>query len=166
MLPARYDPFIATPFRSLRRDLDRIFEDFFRDVGTPQEIEVMPPRLDLVEKPTGYEILADLPGVDPADIKVSITGNTLRIEGEKREARAEGEPEGRTHVRERMFLRYQRSIDLPEEVDASRVQANLRNGVLRLTIPRSEAAKSRTIEVKVEGKPAKPDIGGEKKKVA
>jgi len=127
----------------------------------------MPLRLDLVEKPTGYEILADLPGVDPGDIKVSITGNTLRIEGEKREERAEGEPEGKTYVRERRFLRYQRAIDLPEEVDASKVQANVRHGVLRLTIPRSEAARSRTIEVKVEGKPAKPEIGpGEKKKVA
>ena len=165
MLPARYDPFIGMPFRSLRRDLDRIFEDFFRDVGTPQEIEAMPPRLDLIEKPTGYEILADLPGVDPSDIKVSITGNTLRIEGEKREERTEGE--GKTYVRERSFLRYQRSLDLPEEVDASKVQANLRHGVLKLTIPRSEAAKSRMIEVKVEGKPAKPDMGpGEKKKVA
>src|SRR5579872_7413907 len=91
MLPARYDPFFS-PFHVLKRDMERTFGDFFRDLGmtpTPDLEDTFEPRLDLVETDEGYKLRADLPGVDPRDVKVNLVGNTLTIEGEKREEKEE-----------------------------------------------------------------------------
>jgi HSP20 family protein len=177
MLPTRYDPFFGSfsPFLSLRREMDRLFSDFMRDVPQTsiEETDVaIAPRLDLVETGEGYQLQADLPGVDAKDVKVNVMGNTLTIEGEKKEEREEGGGEGTTRFRERVWRRYQRSITLPESVDASKIQATLRNGVLLLRVPKSEAAKPRQIEVKA-GTGAKEIEAGEpraeaekKKKVA
>jgi HSP20 family protein len=174
MLPSLHDPLFLTPFRSFRRDLDRVFEDFFKDLGTsswPEMTELaVSPRLDCVEKAEDYEIRADLPGVDPKDLAVTVTGNTLRIEGEKTEEQVEGEQEGKAHVRERRYARYERSISLPEEIDASKVTAKLRHGVLKLVLPKKTQARARNVAITVEGetppKAGQIEVKGEGKKVA
>jgi HSP20 family protein len=154
MLPTRYDPLLGmSPLLSFRRDMDQLFSDFFRDVapaGEGQEPDMaIAPRLDLVEKMDGYEVQAELPGVDADDVKVNVTGNTLMIEAEKREESEEaGEAEGTMRLRERVYRRYQRAITLPESIDAGKIDASLRNGVLTLVLPKSEQAKPRQIQVK------------------
>jgi HSP20 family protein len=169
MLPARYDPFGFSGIFSLRRDIDRLFRDFMRDFETPTEGEelggganMLSPRLDVVEQNDRFILTAEMPGVDPKDLKVEVTGSTLSIQGEKREKRRDGE--------ERQW-RYQRTLTLPETIDAGKIQANLRNGILELSLPRSEAARPKQIQVKVEGGPKQIEaqqkpVEGQKKKEA
>ena len=168
MLPARYDPFFS-PFHVLKRDMERTFGDFFRDLGmtpTPDLEDTFEPRLDLVETDEGYKLRADLPGVDPRDVKVNLVGNTLTIEGEKREEKEEGERTSATYFRERRWSRFQRSLTLPETIDASKIKATVRHGVLELTVPKSEQARPRAIEVQVAGEIEAPTpVKGVEKKV-
>jgi len=159
MLPARYEPFSGLPLFSLRRDIDRLFSDFMRDFTTQGDVDnadagemnAIAPRLDLVEKGDAYMLRADMPGVSPKDVKVQVTGDTLTIEGETREERGEGGDGGAERFRERVWRRYQRAVTLPDSIDASRIEANLRHGVLTLTLPKSEQARPRQIDVKIGG---------------
>lgn len=162
MLPMRYDLFGSFPsLFSLRRDIDRLFGDFLKDfsamtdldLGKMGDVTTIAPRFDLVEKGDAYTLRADLPGVEPQDLKVQVVGNTLVLEGEKREERPEGEESGTERFRERVWRRYQRALTLPETIDSSRIEASLRSGVLTLVLPKSEEARPRQIEVKVDGGP-------------
>lgn len=105
------------------------------------------PHLNVWEDEQAIHVEADLPGVDPAKIDVTVTeGNQLTIRGE----RALLEFEGATWVRqERPSGEFLREIGLPSLVNADAVQANYDNGVLKLTLPKHEAVKPRKIEVKV-----------------
>ncbi|HZU99216.1 MAG TPA: Hsp20/alpha crystallin family protein [Planctomycetota bacterium] len=157
MLPSRYDPF-QVPFFSLRRDVDRLFREFLRDLGGTSEVTGegemrLAPRLDMEEKGDRILLRAELPGVDPKNVKIQVLGNTLRIEGEQR---AEDETQ-------RVYRRYESSITLPDMVDASKIQATSKNGILTLALPRSQQAKPREIPVNVEGAAKQIEVkGGEK----
>jgi HSP20 family protein len=152
MLPARLDSFRGYPIFSFRRDIDRLLGDFLRELGAaPAELEsvegALAPTMDVTEVENGYEVEADLPGIDPKDIKVEVTGNTLTILGERREEKEERE--GTARLRERSSRRYFRSITLPEAVDPGKISAEFENGCLCITVPKSERAQRRAIDVKV-----------------
>jgi HSP20 family protein len=160
MLPVRYDFFSGSPsLFSLRRDIDRLFAEFMKDftnlnesdTGEIGDVNAIAPRFDLVEKGGAYMLRADMPGVDAKDVKVQVTGNTLTIEGEHRDERSEGGDGDTERLHERVWRRYQRSLTLPETVDASKIEATLQNGVLTLTLPRTEQARPRQIEVRADG---------------
>ena len=89
-------------------------------------------------------VLAQVPGIDPKEVSLTLTGDLLTLEG-KREA---GKAEASSYQRhERDYGTFSRSVRLPFEVDASKVTANGENGVLRITLPRSEASKPRKISI-------------------
>ena len=135
------------PFGALWQEINDVQDEFNKwfaaaHAGRP------PPRSPSGRTRTRCHAEADLPGLDPAKIEVTVNeGNQLTIQGE----RPATEVPGAVWVRqERPFGKFVRSITLPALVDADRVEAKYENGVLRLTLPKHEAAKPRKIVVKGE----------------
>ena len=149
------------PISNLRHEVDRLFEDFDWRLGrTPFRRPVfdletfrrhasgLPTAVDLVEKGATYEVTAELPGMDEKDVKVEIQNGTLRITGEKREEKTEERTD--YYLRERSYGAFERSFVLPEDVEAERIEASFRKGVLTVKLPRKPEAQAevRKIEVK------------------
>jgi HSP20 family protein len=138
-----------TPFATLPGLLDEVFNDGMfgwldRDVtGTRW------PRVDITEEENEYRIRADVPGVDKSSIKVSVENGLLTIRGEKKEEHKEHK-KGNYAYFERSFGTFSRSFNLPDHVDEANVKALCKDGVLELTLHKTEAARPKTIEVKVE----------------
>jgi HSP20 family protein len=138
--PFRTDGFALAPFA----DLDRLVERAF---GGLPVASTHAPAADLVETPEALELSVDLPGHDPASIKVDLEGDTLTIRSERKH---QGEQKGEGYRRyERAFGTYARSFVLPGTFDPAATQARYVNGVLTVTVPKKEEAKPRSIEVKV-----------------
>jgi HSP20 family protein len=109
--------------------------------------DALAPAADVLEDEAGYRVVLDLPGLDPAALKLDLEEDTLTVQGErKRPALAAGETAHRT---ERSFGTYLRSFRLPRTVDGARVEARYEAGVLTVALPKREDAKPRTIAVKV-----------------
>lgn len=150
------------PFDTLRRQVDRLFDEFDRPWHLPfsrHGLETTPlwqggpsrmPAVDVVEKENSFEITAELPGLDEKDVEVKLVGNSLVIKGEKRQEHKE-EKDG-YHLSERSYGSFQRSFALPDGVDREKIDAKFGKGVLRVSLPKqpgtSDAAK--TISVKAE----------------
>lgn len=108
-----------------------------------------------VEDAKGHVLLTlDLPGVSKSDLKIETEGNLLHISGERKKATRE-EQDG-TWYSERRYGRFERTFTLPETVDAGKIQANFRDGVLQVYLPKAEAARSREIPISSE----EPTPGG------
>ena len=103
--------------------------------------------VDVIEEKEQYILKADMPGIKKEDIKVSLEDNILTIEAE-RKSEAEAQDK-QIHRIERSFGRYQRSLNLGTNVDAGKIKANYKDGVLELFVPKSEEVKPKTIEVQV-----------------
>jgi len=130
---------------SLRNEMNRLFDDFFPQAENLERLTWMPP-LDVSEKDDQVKVIAELPGVDPKDVKVELTGNVLSIRGEKK---SEKESKGDSWLQvERSFGSFQRSIVLPDGVDAEKVKASAHDGVLTIEIAKTEAVRPRSISVK------------------
>ena len=103
------------------------------------------PDVDIAENPDSYEIHAELPGMREEDINLTLNNNVLTVSGEKKR---EVKEEKDNFVRvERSYGKFERSFSLPNNIAADRVAANYADGVLKITLPKSEEAKSRTIKV-------------------
>jgi HSP20 family protein len=141
------------PFESLRREVDRLFEDFqlgsWRSPFGRSLFDVQPfwrgevgwgkaPAVDIVEKEKVYEITAELPGMDESNIDVKFSDGTLTIKGEKRD---EKEEKKNYCLSERRYGSFQRSFGVPDGVDADKIEANFKNGVLTVTLPKTEQAQ-------------------------
>ena len=140
----------VAPFNDLNRirsEIDRIFQDPFSLVtqGT-SFFEGWTPALDIYEDKDKYVAKAELPGMKKEDIDVSLEGDTLTISGERKQE--EEKKEGDTYRSERYFGRFQRIVTLPAAVDANKIQATYKDGVLTVTVPKTEEAKPKQIEVK------------------
>jgi len=154
---ARTPGFARDPFTSFRREMDRLFEDFFapaeaRSFAAPGAGQrSVSPSIDIHESEQAYTISAELPGIDPKDVELDLHDNTLTLRGEKRSERTEDD-RGR-HYTERSYGRFERTIPLPAEVDAERVEASYESGVLKVTLPKNMQArdKSRRIEIRGTG---------------
>jgi HSP20 family protein len=151
------------PFETLRREVDRLFEDFDRGFWTAPfrrsifDIEpfwkrelTLPaaPAVDIVEKEKAYEVTAELPGMDEKNIEVKLANGGLTIKGEKEEEKEEKKKEYYLH--ERRFGSFERSFAIPEGVDTDKIEASFKKGVLTVTLPKKpEAIKpEKKIEVK------------------
>jgi HSP20 family protein len=145
------------PFESLRREVDRLFDDFqvgsWRLPFARTVFDVEPfwrggelswgkaPAVDIVDKEKAYEIAAELPGMDESNIDVKFSDGTLTIKGEKRDEREEKEKD--YYLSERRYGSFQRSFGVPGGVDADKIEANFKNGVLTVTLPKiADAQKS------------------------
>jgi len=152
-------PFGRDPFSSFRYEMDRLFDDFFapttgegRHLAAPaQAAALVRPSIDVDETDQAYRVSAELPGLNEKDVELNLRDNALTISGEKRSEREE-EKGGRRYA-ERSFGRFERTIPFPMEVDADRIDAVFRNGVLTVTLPKNEKAqdKTRRIEVRSQG---------------
>ena len=131
----------------IRNEIDRLFEDPAGLLtGSTSFFEGWTPPVDIYEDKDKYIAKAHLPGMRPEDIKLSLDGDTLTISGERK--RVEKRQEGESYRSELYFGRFQRSVTLPARVDANRIQATYQTGVLTVTVPKSEEAKPKQIEVK------------------
>ncbi|ALK97829.1 hypothetical protein AB595_16360 [Massilia sp. WF1] len=132
------------------RLVESMFQDFFAPMaqaGRWADEGLAMPRLDVSENDKAFEVKAELPGVKKDDVKVSIDGQRVTIEGECQEANEQREGEQVVYS-ERSTRRYQRSFTLPAEVDDAGAQARLEDGILMLTLPKRQggAAKRLTIQ--------------------
>lgn len=131
---------------SLNRVLDQVFEGSWNGDAANR---VWMPALDVVEKRDAYIVIAELPGVHQSQIELTFEQNVLTIRGEKRVAfDPSKEGELRVYASERAMGTFQRAIRLPEFVDGERSSAEMRNGLLTITIPKVIAAQPRKIEIK------------------
>ena len=150
-VPIRRDE--ESPFVSLRREMDSLFDNFFRGFDMePFESRLggFSPRIDVTEDGKKIKISAELPGMDEKDIDLSIQNDMLTIKGEKKE---EKEDKGKDYYRmERSYGSFVRTIPLPVEVDTAKVEAKFKKGVLSITLPKTAEAVAETkkISVKVE----------------
>jgi len=142
-----------SPFREferMRRDMDRLWESFFegglRKKG--EEGGEWFPALDVSETKNDIVVKTEVPGLDPKEIDISLTDGILTIKGEKKQEKEEKEEN--YHLIERSFGTFSRSIRLPREVQSDKINATYKNGVLKVTLPKSEEAKKKEIKIKVE----------------
>lgn len=105
------------------------------------------PPVDIFEEPDSIRILAEVPGVKPEDVKLSVEGNVLTVQGTKHQTAEE--KTDRVHRYERTYGTFERSFTLPSTVDAEKIKASYESGVLTITLPKAEKAKPRQIEVAV-----------------
>jgi HSP20 family protein len=105
------------------------------------------PPVDIFEEKDAIRIMAEVPGVKPEDVKISLEGNVLTVHGQKQQ-RAEERTE-RVHRYERTYGEFERTFSLPATVDASKITAAYEHGILTLTLPKIEQAKPRQIQVEV-----------------
>lgn len=108
------------------------------------------PACDVVEDAGSVKIVAELPGVKPEEVKVSIENNTLTIRGEKQQV-TEDDKAGQVHRYERRYGSFERTFALPSTVDAEKIDARYDNGVLTVELPKVERARPRQIAVKRAG---------------
>lgn len=129
------------PFALLRREMDELFDHFFRGFDIePFENRVsgFTPRVNVTETDREINVSAELPGIDEKDIDVSLNNDILTLKGEKKE---EKEDKGKDYYRmERSFGSFSRSIPVPAEVDTEKVTAKFRKGVLTITMPKTKKA--------------------------
>lgn len=143
---ARWDPFREA--LSLREAMDRLFEESFVRPARgwlSSELGLTVP-VDMYETDDNVLISAAVPGLKPEDVDISITGNTLTMKGEFR-SKEEGK-RGSVHFQERRYGKFQRSIALPTGVDTDAAEAEFEDGVLKVTLPKTEKAKPKQIPVK------------------
>jgi len=151
------------PLESLHREIDRLFDGFGRDLWRPafrrSAFDIEPfwrremtvtgaPAVDIVEKDGAYEIVADLPGLNEKSVEVQVANGNLTIKGEKKEEREEKKKD--YYLQERHFGSFERTFGLPEDIDAEKIAAGFKKGVLTVTLPKKlEAQKpAKKIEVK------------------
>lgn len=132
-----------------KNNLD-IFGDFETLLGYPRYGSVnrlASPQLDMHEDQSGYVIKADLPGIKKEEIEITLTDNVLSLKGERKEE-TEKTGEGWSHT-ERWTGAFERLIEFPVEVDASKVAASFKDGVLEVKVPRAESAKPKQLKIEV-----------------
>lgn len=142
------------PFYAMRREMDRLFDNFWGGSGLApfggfmEQYGAFNPRVDVTENDKEIKVAAELPGLDEKDVEVSLSNDMLTISGEKK---AEKEDKGENYYRlERSYGSFQRVIPLPAEIEADKVEATFKNGVLQITLPKLHpgADVSKKIQIK------------------
>lgn len=146
MLRRRYGSF-ESPWQEmerLRREMNTLFDRSF--AGREERVAPGYPSLNVWTSEDGAVVTAELPGVNPEDIDISVEGDTLSLSGSRQpEALQEG---GTYHRRERRAGRFSRAFRLPFQVEADKVEAVFEKGVLHISLPRAEDEKPRRIAIK------------------
>jgi len=133
---------------SLRDELDRLFESPWADFArSSQLLSGWTPAVDVHEDKDNFVVHAELPGMKREEIEVALHDGTLSISGERKTEKKFEEAE--VYRAERFFGKFQRTVTLPAPVAADRVKAQYKDGILTITLPKTEAAKPKQIEVNV-----------------
>jgi HSP20 family protein len=141
-------PWRPFEFEKMRREMDRLWDSFFESKPTRRVGEgEWAPSLDISETKGDLVVKAELPGIDPKEIDISLNEGILTIKGEKMQEKEEKE-EG-YHLVERSYGSFTRSIRLPREIQSEKINASYKNGVLKITLPKTEEAKKKEVKIKV-----------------
>jgi HSP20 family protein len=135
---------------NLERQLNTIFNTpFISSSGRAEDLGFAGagPAIDIMEDQEAFYLTADLPGFNQENVQVRYENRTLTLSGERRQEETNGV---RYHRTESFTGRFQRSFSLPFDIDVEKIEAELKNGVLTITLPKQEASKPRQISVKVE----------------
>jgi HSP20 family protein len=129
--------------------MDRLLERFFGEPsGAEGPLAKWTPRTDVIEASDSMTITAELPGLEAKDVEISLSGDLLTIKGEKKQEKEEKDEY--RHVVERTYGAFSRMVRLPAPVAADKIKATVKNGVLTVTLPKTEEAKPKAIPVAVE----------------
>jgi HSP20 family protein len=140
------------PFLTMQRRMNRLFDEFWKDPMDMQPFEgfesSFSPRVDMIEDEKEIRVTAELPGMDAKDIDISLQQDVLTLRGEK--SSEHEEKKGQYHRIERSYGSFERQIPLGMEVDSDKVEAEFKNGVLTVTLPKlaADVSKTRKIDVK------------------
>jgi HSP20 family protein len=150
------------PFETLRREVEQLFDDFgrnfwrlpsrrslfgFEPLSRPEAVWEAAPAVDIAESEKAYEITAELPGMDEKNIEVKVANGSLIIKGEKQEEKEEKKKDYYLH--ERQFGSFERSFGIPEGVDAEKIEASFKKGVLTVTLTKKPEAQKPTKKIDV-----------------
>ena len=141
----RWDPF--RDMVTLREKMNRLFEDAFTARGDDKEITTSTwmPAVDIFENENELVLTAEIPGIDEKDIEIKIEDNTLTLKGERKFEKETKEEN--YHRIERSYGSFYRAFTLPNYVDPEKVQAQHENGVLKISMPKREEVKPRTVKI-------------------
>lgn len=147
--------FERDPFTPMRRELERLAGDFWRlpelrsfaGDGMKPLLAAVWPSLEVRETDKAYHVTADVAGMEQKDVQIELNDNMLTLQGERRDERSAASDD-RCYT-ERSYGRFERRIPFDQEVDADRVEARIKNGVLDIEIPKSERAQARTHRIEV-----------------
>jgi HSP20 family protein len=131
--------------------MDRIWDSFLEDrplMRREEWAEKWLPSLDLSENKNEFVVKAEVPGMSPKDIEISLNGGVLNIHGEKKQEKEEKEEN--YHFVERSYGSFCRAVRLPGDVQSDKVKAAYKNGVLTVTLPKSEKSKKDEVKIKIE----------------
>jgi HSP20 family protein len=140
----RQNPWSTLP--TLQNRINRAFDDMFPEVREEMGTLGWRPMVDTYEKDDALVIQAELPGVKKEDISLDIDNRVLTIRGERRYEDDVNQKD--YHRQERFYGKFQRSFTLPDNVDPNRVDANYSDGVLKVTLPKTEESQTKKIEIK------------------
>jgi HSP20 family protein len=132
------------PFRALRRRDDSL-EEFFRDFFGRADGDAVEPPVELAETDTEVTVKMVVPGVEKDQLDISVDDHVLRVKGETKK---ESEEKKKNYYRQEIrYGAFERAVRLPAEVDSEHAKADLKNGMLKVTLPKSKTAKSKKIQV-------------------
>ena len=140
----RRDPWMTMP--TLQHRINRLFDDMLPAAEEEMGLYNWQPLVDTFEKDNAIEIRAELPGIKKEDVDIDVRDNVLTVSGER--SHDEDVNEGDFYRRERFYGRFQRAITLPDNVDTDNIDAQYDEGVLKITIPKTEESQTKKIEVK------------------
>jgi len=141
----------ANPFRELfelQRGINQLFDESFEAPRSENALKAWTPAVDVYEDENSYLIKVELPEVTREDVQVNLNENTLSITGERKVENEE--KRDNYHRVERSYGQFYRSFTLPPNVNVEGINAQFKDGVLRLTLPKKEEAKPRQIDVKIQ----------------
>lgn len=125
----------------------RLMNDLLDEFWSPFRQTMRPFEADVVELGDEIRVTAELPGIDPDDLDLTLDNNVLTISGQKREDTEAAENDGRYHLMERRWGQFSRAFALPREVDHDAIHAEFDNGILVVRIPKTENARRRRIPI-------------------
>lgn len=138
---------------SLHKEMDRLFEDFWKGSGShslmaePWQRGALNPRVDETEDEKAFHVKIELPGMDKDDVDVTLSNGVLTIRGEKQ--REEEEKGNDFYRKERSFGSFRRSLPIPVDVDETRVEAKFEKGVLYIELPKTAEAQKKVKHIEV-----------------
>ncbi len=144
----------TNPFKDMekaRSEMDRFWDTYLfgrPKTSWPADEEEWQPAIDVTETESELVVNVEIPGMDPKDIDILLSEGTLLIKGEKRPDAEEEKAD--YHLLERNYGTFTRSIPLPTEVRSDKISASYKDGVLKITLPKSKEAKKKEIKIKVE----------------
>ena len=140
--------FGAHPFGALSSEIDELLGRFGEGWESEWPVAQRMPSLDLTESNGSLEVKMDVPGMKPEDIEIHVTGDTLTVSGRHEEEKKEEDEEKKFHRVERRTGSFQRSVTLPAPVRETDVTADYQDGVLTITLPKTETEKTHRVAIK------------------